>query len=64
MSVISMEDSVAVDHIRAESTRINETLSVSQFDDFDDIVDLPSRKRKFGECDRTNLKRLKYRIYN
>ena len=53
MSVISMEDSVAADHVRAESTRINETLSVSQFDDFDDIVDLPSHKRKFGECDCT-----------
>ena len=64
MSMISMEDSVAVDHVRAESTRINETLSVSQFHDFDDIVDLPSRKRKFGECDRTNLKCLKYRFYN
>ena len=59
-----MEDSVAADHVRAESKRINETLSVSQFDDFDDIFDLPSRKRKFGECDRTSLKRFKYRIHN
>ena len=58
MSAISMEDSVAADHARAESTRINETLSVSQFDDFDDIVDFPSHKRQFCECDRTNLNRL------
>ena len=64
MSVISMEDSVTAEHVRAESTRINETLSVSQFDEFNDIVDLPSRKRKFGECDRTNSKCLKYRFYN
>ena len=56
MSVISMEDSVAAEHVIAESTRINETLSVSQFDEFNDIVDLPSRKRKLGECDRTNSK--------
>lgn len=38
-----MEDSVAAD-VRAESTRINETLSVSQFDDLDEIIDSPSRK--------------------
>ena len=64
MYVISMEDSVAAEHVIAESTRINETLSVSQFDEFNDIVDLPSCKRKFGECDRTNSKCLKYRFYN
>ena len=64
MSVISMEDSVAAEHVIAESTRINETLSVPQFNDFDDIVDLLPRQKKFGECVRTNSKYLKYRFYN
>ena len=51
---------------RAESTRLQKsqlTTSLVEDSSCQSIEDLPSRKRKFGTCNRSNTKRLKYRFY-
>ena len=52
----------------AESTKVggNEFLSVTHVDlsSYDEMVDLSTRKRKFGQCTRSGAKRLKYKLYN
>ena len=65
LSVVSMTTSFLEEN-RAESTRLQKTqLTTSLVEDSScqSIEDLPSRKRKFGTCNRSNTKRLKYKFY-
>ena len=44
---------------------VNESLTVEVVDDevtVEDIVDLPTRKRKYGYCYRFNVKIMKYKL--
>ena len=54
--------------LSAESTKVggNEFLSVTHVDlsSYDEMVDLSTRKRKFGQCTRSGAKRLKYKLYD
>ena len=43
----------------------NDSLMVSTIEEsVDDIFDMPNRKRKYGQCNRSYAKKLKYRLYD